>query len=148
MPDVSSQHSERDARVLTIQLYAYKDVQMSCSCKMSCYWFGKLSYKIFQVETFLQLLLVRLKSSLSIFWTQRLLLSLSDFQILTSTKITWKNFLVSSWVEKAVKIANSSWKNIKIKFTLLKKVSEVLHYTNIFLCACSVCSHFEFELKK
>ena len=41
-----------------------------------------------------------------------------------------------------------SCKKIKMKLTLLKKVSRVFHFTDFFLCMCSVYSHFEFELKK
>ena len=42
--------------------------------------------------------------------------------------------------------AISSWK--KKKLILLKKVSKVVHFTDFFLHACKVYSHFEFELKK
>ena len=44
--------------------------------------------------------------------------------------------------------ANSSWKNIKMKLTLLIKAPKVIHFTDFFLCACSMYSHFESELKK
>ena len=43
---------------------------------------------------------------------------------------------------------NSSCENIKMKLTLLKKVSKVVHFTDLFLRECSVYRHFEFELKK
>ena len=35
-----------------------------------------------------------------------------------------------------------------MKLTLFKNVAKVVHFTDFFLiCACSVYSHFEFELK-
>ena len=43
---------------------------------------------------------------------------------------------------------NSSWKNIKLKLILIKKLSKVIQFTHFFLRACSVYSHFQFELKK
>ena len=39
-------------------------------------------------------------------------------------------------------------KNIKMKLTLLRKVSKIVHFTDFFLCRCSMYSHFEFEWKK
>ena len=43
--------------------------------------------------------------------------------------------------------ANSSWKHIKMKLTLLRKVLKVVPFTHFFfLCMSSVYSHFEFEL--
>ena len=38
-------------------------------------------------------------------------------------------------------------KNIKMKLTLLRKVSKIVHFTDFFLCRCSMYSHFEFEWK-
>ena len=35
-----------------------------------------------------------------------------------------------------------------MKLTLLKKESEVVHFTDFFLRECNVYSNFEFELKK
>ena len=43
---------------------------------------------------------------------------------------------------------NSFLKNIKMKVTLIKKVSKGVRFTDFFLHACSMYSHFEFELKK
>ena len=34
-----------------------------------------------------------------------------------------------------------------MKLTLLKKVSKVVHFTDFFLCACSMYSYLEFKLK-
>ena len=44
--------------------------------------------------------------------------------------------------------ANSYSKDIKMKLTLLKKISKVVHFTDFFLCKLSGYSNFEFELKK
>ena len=39
-------------------------------------------------------------------------------------------------------------KKIKMKLTILRKVSKIVHFTDFFLCRCSMYSHFEFEWKK
>ena len=65
----------------------------------------------------------------------------------------WKKIVFIAGVEIRENIltrhkADSSWKNIKMELTLVKKESKVAQFTDIFLYVCSVYKNVGVELKK
>ena len=54
----------------------------------------------------------------------------------------WPSRLLENVFPTFLREATSSCRNIKIKLTLLKKVSKAVHFIDFFLCEWSVYIHF------